>query len=133
MISSELCSSKFPSVTWTALSGDICPDVGDARAPVDEVWLHDTIELTCKWHWGGLPVTMSGYNSQDERDYPHYAMIYIDHNGNLRHESSPSVANNFPNPQVTNEFLRAVARSGEASPSHSQRMSHTPADINVVS
>lgn len=71
---------------------------------------------------------MSGHNWQDERAYPHFALIYIDQDGNLRHESSPSIADSreaILSPRVTNEFLRAVARSGEVPSSHSQRKSHT--------
>lgn len=78
---------------------------------------------------------MSGPNWQDGQAYRHFALIYIDRDGNLRHEASPSVAHSretILSPRVTNEFLRAVAQSGEASPSHSQCKSHTPVEINVV-
>ncbi|KAJ5240497.1 uncharacterized protein N7469_002088 [Penicillium citrinum] len=49
--------------------------------------------------------------------FPHFALIYIDWEGNLRHESSPSIANSrktILSPRVTDEFLRAVARSRNA-------------------
>ncbi len=71
---------------------------------------------------------MSGQNHPDELAYPHFALIYIDREGNLRHEASPSIQNSreaILSPGVTNAFLQAVARSGEGVPSHSLRKSHT--------
>ncbi|KAF3389426.1 Uncharacterized protein F1880_004497 [Penicillium rolfsii] len=65
---------------------------------------------------------MSRQNQQDELAYPHFALIYIDRDGNLRHEASPSIRNSreaILSPGVTNAFLQAVARSGETVPSHS--------------
>lgn len=65
-------------------------------------------------------------NSPEELEYPHFALIYIDRQGNLRHESSLSVANSretILSPLVTDEFLRAVQRSSGAQ-SHSQRKCH---------
>ncbi|KAJ5087294.1 hypothetical protein N7456_010910 [Penicillium angulare] len=61
-------------------------------------------------------------NQQDELTHPHFALIYIDRDGNLRHEASQSVANSresILSPRVTDAFLRAVARSREPVPSHS--------------
>ncbi|KAJ6126574.1 hypothetical protein N7523_002186 [Penicillium sp. IBT 18751x] len=66
---------------------------------------------------------MSRPNQQGELSYPHFALIYIDREGNLRHEASRSIANSretILSPRVTNEFLRAVARSRDSGPSHSQ-------------
>ncbi|KAJ5087049.1 hypothetical protein NUU61_008356 [Penicillium alfredii] len=51
-----------------------------------------------------------------ELAYPHYALIYIDADGNLRHQSSQSIADSYQtivSPSVTDAFLRAVARSRE--------------------
>ncbi|KAJ5379742.1 uncharacterized protein N7496_002170 [Penicillium cataractarum] len=65
---------------------------------------------------------MSRQNQSDELAYPHFALIYIDRDGNLRHEASPSIRNSreaILSPGVTNAFLQAVARSGETVPSHS--------------
>lgn len=70
---------------------------------------------------------MSRQNQQDELAYPHFALIYIDRDGNLRHEASPSIRNSreaILSPGVTNAFLQAVARSGEAVPSHSLSKCH---------
>ncbi|CAI7668131.1 unnamed protein product [Penicillium pancosmium] len=71
---------------------------------------------------------MSAQDQQNSPEYPHFALIYIDRQGNLRHESSLSVANSretILSPLVTDEFLRAVQRSSGAppsgaTPSHSQ-------------
>ncbi|KAJ5743785.1 hypothetical protein N7533_008655 [Penicillium manginii] len=66
---------------------------------------------------------MSAQNQQNSPEYPHFALIYIDRQGNLRHESSLSVANSretILSPLVTDEFLRAVQRSSAATPSHSR-------------
>lgn len=71
---------------------------------------------------------MSSQNPPGGLAYPHYALIYIDSDGNLRHEASRSVANSreaILSPRVTNEFLRAVVRSGGAVASHSRCKSHT--------
>lgn len=68
-------------------------------------------------------------NSPEDLAYPHFALIYIDRQGNLRHESSLSVANSretILSPLVTDEFLRAVHRSSGAAPSHSQCKCHMP-------
>lgn len=73
-----------------------------------------------------IPTSMSAQNQQnspDELEYPHFALIYIDRQGNLRHESSQSIANSretILSPLVTGEFLRAVQRSSGTVPSHSQ-------------
>ncbi|KAJ5909359.1 hypothetical protein N7504_004002 [Penicillium tannophilum] len=61
-------------------------------------------------------------NQHDELAHPHFALIYIDRDGNLRHEASPSIANSreaILSPRVTDAFLQAVARSGEPGPSRS--------------
>jgi len=76
------------------------------------------------------PATMSrqNRNQQGELTYPHFALIYIDRDGNLCHEASRSIADSretILSPRVTNEFLRAVARSRDSDQSHSQRKSHT--------
>ncbi|PWY94599.1 hypothetical protein BO94DRAFT_553510 [Aspergillus sclerotioniger CBS 115572] len=50
----------------------------------------------------------------------HFALIYIDDNGKLRFEASQSIANNCQSilsPNVTENFLRAVALSGKGDPS----------------
>ncbi|KAJ5190201.1 uncharacterized protein N7498_009186 [Penicillium cinerascens] len=79
-----------------------------------------------------VPATMSRRNQQGELTYPHFALIYIDRDGNLRHEASRSIANSretILSPRVTNEFLRAVARSSDLGPSHSQCHAPHVADI----
>ncbi|KAJ6114319.1 hypothetical protein N7486_000097 [Penicillium sp. IBT 16267x] len=61
-------------------------------------------------------------NQHDELAHPHFALIYIDRDGNLRHVASPSIANSretILSPRVTDAFLQAVARSGEPGPSRS--------------
>lgn len=61
-------------------------------------------------------------NQQDELAHPHFALIYIDRDGNLRHEASPSIANSreaILSPRVTDAFLQAVARSREPGTSRS--------------
>ncbi|KAJ5321688.1 uncharacterized protein N7506_010818 [Penicillium brevicompactum] len=61
--------------------------------------------------------TMTGHSTRERPAYPHYAMIYIDAEGNLCQRSSASVAQNMQDiisPTVAGEFLRAVARSREA-------------------
>lgn len=76
-----------------------------------------------------IPTGMSTNNQQNSPEYPHFALIYIDRQGNLRHESSLSVANSretILSPLVTDEFLRAVQRSSGATPSHSQCKCHIP-------
>lgn len=76
-----------------------------------------------------IPTSMSAQNQQNSPEYPHFALIYIDRQGNLRHESSLSVANSretILSPLVTDEFLRAVQRSSGATPSHSQCKCHIP-------
>jgi hypothetical protein len=78
---------------------------------------------------------MSRQNQQGELTYPHFALIYIDRDGNLRHEASHSIANSresILSPRVTNEFLRAVARSRDPGPSHSQCKSHFLDDAVMV-
>lgn len=52
----------------------------------------------------------------------HFALIYIDREGNLRHEMSPSISNcaqAILSPQVTRQFLKAVAESSESDSSMS--------------
>ncbi|KAJ6014870.1 hypothetical protein N7540_009461 [Penicillium herquei] len=61
-------------------------------------------------------------NEQDELGYPHFALIYIDREGNLRHQASQSVAHSresILSPRVTDAFLRAVASSRGPNSSHS--------------
>ncbi|KAJ5593858.1 uncharacterized protein N7459_000066 [Penicillium hispanicum] len=58
---------------------------------------------------------------EEELAYPHFALIYIDRDGILRHEASPSIANSresILSPRVTDAFLRAVAMSTETGQSH---------------
>ncbi|KAJ5982092.1 hypothetical protein N7451_012192 [Penicillium sp. IBT 35674x] len=60
----------------------------------------------------------------DIRHCEHFALIYIDKEGNLHHEMSPSISasrQTVLSPQVTTEFLKAVAESNEV-------MSSTPVD-----
>lgn len=50
----------------------------------------------------------------------HFALIYMDEDGKLRFEASPSIVNNCQtilSPNVTDNFLRAVAMSGQGVPS----------------
>ncbi|KAJ5679893.1 hypothetical protein N7462_008137 [Penicillium macrosclerotiorum] len=73
---------------------------------------------------------MSRQHQQDELAYPHFALIYLDRDGNLHHEASRSIANSresILSPRVTDAFLRAVAQSSEALPSHSQYEHGAPA------
>ncbi|KAJ5707393.1 hypothetical protein N7488_007194 [Penicillium malachiteum] len=61
-------------------------------------------------------------NEQDELGYPHFALIFIDREGNLRHQASQSVAHSresILSPRVTDAFLRAVASSRGPNSSHS--------------
>lgn len=84
-----------------------------------------------------VPASMSAQNQQnspEELEYPHFALIYIDRQGNLRHESSLSVANSretILSPLVTDEFLRAVQRSSGAQ-SHSQLEMGVPPSYHQV-
>ncbi|CAG8364440.1 unnamed protein product [Penicillium salamii] len=60
---------------------------------------------------------MSEHPPTEGPAYPHFAMIYIDGEGNLCQRSSDSVAENRQDifsPTVIAEFLRAVARSRES-------------------
>jgi hypothetical protein len=53
-------------------------------------------------------------HNRDEGGFSHFALIFIDQAGNLRHEASPSISGSrerILSPSVTNEFLQAVARS----------------------
>ncbi|KAI9932630.1 hypothetical protein MW887_008878 [Aspergillus wentii] len=55
----------------------------------------------------------------DEATCPHFALIYIDLDGKLRFEASPSVANSYQtilSPNVTETFMRAVAISDKGDP-----------------
>ncbi|KAJ5215188.1 uncharacterized protein N7469_011679 [Penicillium citrinum] len=73
-----------------------------------------------------VPTSMSmqnQHNTPEHLAYPHFALICIDHQGNLRHVTSLSVANSresILSPLMTVEFLRAVQRSSGAAPSYSQ-------------
>lgn len=60
---------------------------------------------------------MSGQSPSDGLVYPHFAMIYIDREGNLCQRVSKSIAESrqrILSPRVMGEFLRAVARSRES-------------------
>ncbi|KAJ5288293.1 hypothetical protein N7508_011068 [Penicillium antarcticum] len=65
--------------------------------------------------------------------YPrHFALIYIDRDGNLRHQISPSLYGNRANiltAQVTARFLKVVAESEERS--HLSRPAHSLADKHL--
>ncbi|KAJ5976595.1 hypothetical protein N7481_010302 [Penicillium waksmanii] len=57
---------------------------------------------------------MSSQGPQDCRSAQHFALIYIDQYGKIHHEVSPSIAQHrdtILSPQVTTEFLKAVAKS----------------------
>lgn len=63
-----------------------------------------------------LPGKMSR-RSPEEPEYAHFAMIYIDNDGNLCQRASDSISESrqtILSPRVTGEFLRAVAMSREA-------------------
>lgn len=60
---------------------------------------------------------MSSQPPREELTYPHFALIYIDREGNLCQKSSQSVAESRERiftPRVRDEFLRAVAMSRES-------------------
>ncbi|OQE43266.1 hypothetical protein PENCOP_c003G07847 [Penicillium coprophilum] len=60
----------------------------------------------------------------EEHEYAHFAMIYIDRDGNLCQRASESIAESrqtILSPRVTSEFLRAVAMSRET---------HTPSQVS---
>ncbi|KAJ5374496.1 hypothetical protein N7517_006502 [Penicillium concentricum] len=60
--------------------------------------------------------------SPEEHEYTHFAMIYIDRDGNLCQRASESISESrqtILSPRVTGEFLRAVAMSRETH-THSQ-------------
>lgn len=64
---------------------------------------------------------------QDELACPHFALIYIDRGGNLRHETSPSIANSretILSIQFTDAFLGAVAQATDIILSHSRCKYH---------
>lgn len=57
------------------------------------------------------------------RPYRHFALIYVDRNGNLRQEASDSVApdrDRILSPSVRDAFLGAVANSREPRPPRSR-------------
>ena len=57
-------------------------------------------------------------NERSENFVEHFALIYIDHEGNLRHQVSASIFDNVQSilsPQVTRAFLKAVAESRASS------------------
>jgi hypothetical protein len=61
--------------------------------------------------------------SPEEPGYTHFAMIYIDNDGNLCQRASDSISESREaifSPRVTGEFLRAVAMSREARATQSQ-------------
>lgn len=71
-------------------------------------------------------------NRQDELGYPHFALIYMDWDGNLRYEASQSIANSLQtilSPGITDTFLLAVARSNEVVLSHSLCKCYIPRQI----
>ncbi|KAJ5308632.1 hypothetical protein N7508_004011 [Penicillium antarcticum] len=68
---------------------------------------------------------------RDELTYPHFALIYIDSNGNLGQRSSESIAERRERiftPRVRDEFLRAVASSRESQAVQGQLPPATPAN-----
>ncbi|KAJ5101061.1 hypothetical protein N7456_007113 [Penicillium angulare] len=57
---------------------------------------------------------MSHQHQQSQKLLEHFALIYVDREGNLRHEVSASIfagAQSILSPQVTGAFLKAVAES----------------------
>ncbi|KAJ5976523.1 hypothetical protein N7481_010230 [Penicillium waksmanii] len=57
---------------------------------------------------------MSSQAPQDYTSAQHFALIYIDQYGKIRHQVSPSIVHyrdTILSPQVTTEFLKAVAKS----------------------
>ena len=70
---------------------------------------------------------MSRQNQQSELSYPHFALIYIDREGNLRHEASRSIANSretILSPRVTNEFSQSPWQGQEILARHILSVSH---------
>lgn len=66
---------------------------------------------------------MSTEEQPDNLAYPHFALIYIDRDGNLRQEASQSIAHSretILSPRVRDAFLRAVAMSNNGSSSRPQ-------------
>ncbi|KAJ5642672.1 hypothetical protein N7490_006672 [Penicillium lividum] len=59
---------------------------------------------------------MLGQRQDDRSCFQHFALIWIDREGRLHHKTSPSISNSIKtilSPQVTREFLKAVAESKE--------------------
>lgn len=59
----------------------------------------------------------------DNLAFPHFALIYIDRDGNLRQEASQSIAHSSEtilSPRVRDAFLRAVAMSNNGPSPHLQ-------------
>lgn len=71
---------------------------------------------------------------QEEQRYPHFALIYVDRNGNLCQRLSESIAERRERiftPRVRDEFLKAVAISRESQTPQSQRESVLPLNEGV--
>lgn len=67
--------------------------------------VEDTSELLVQTI--GTP-TKTIQNQQNELRYPQFAFIYIDYDGNVRHEASQSIARScetIQSPRVTDGFL----------------------------
>jgi hypothetical protein len=75
-----------------------------------------------------LPMKMQKSAWQVQNAQPHYAAIYIDQEGTLRHEWSLSISNHYESvflPRVTSEFLKAVAESNGSGPPNVGRKLNT--------
>ncbi|KAJ6027969.1 hypothetical protein N7540_003545 [Penicillium herquei] len=62
------------------------------------------------------PANVASQVPQDYAPAQHFALIYMDQYGTIHHEVSPSIVHyrdNILSPQVTAEFLKAVANSTE--------------------
>jgi hypothetical protein len=72
--------------------------------------------------------------SPEEHEYVHFAMIYIDRDGNLCKRASESISEsreNILSPRVTSEFLRAVAMSREGHAQSQGKVSiFTPPEVS---
>ncbi|KAI2681226.1 hypothetical protein DTO013E5_7821 [Penicillium roqueforti] len=59
---------------------------------------------------------MPRQHQHDKKCYQHFALVYLDQEGKVCHETSPSISDSahaILSPQVTSEFLEAMAQSSE--------------------
>lgn len=59
---------------------------------------------------------MPRQHQHDKKCYQHFALIYLDQEGKVCHETSPSISDSahaILSPQVTSEFLEVMAQSSE--------------------